>query len=135
MPNSVVTTVAVKSVKQNYTPSEQLLDLLNDFRLMVNDCIRIGLKENVTSLKSLSLKAYHQLSNYQIPTYYRLCAISAAAGILKNYRKASRKKPNVKTPYARRLMLTTCYGFKIKEDNLRLSVRPRLYEYIQLNQD
>ena len=46
--------VAVKSVKQNYTPSEQLLDLLNDFRLMVNDCIRIGLKENVTSLKSLS---------------------------------------------------------------------------------
>ena len=136
MPNAVVT-IAVKSVKQNYTPSEQLLHLLNDFRLMVNDCIRIGMEEsNATSLKSLSLKAYHQLSNYEVPTYYRLCAISAATGILKNYRKASRKKPNVKTPYARRLMLTTCYGFKIKngEQQLRLSVRPRLYEYIQLNQ-
>ena len=131
--------VAVKSVKQNYTPSEQLLDLLNDFRLMVNDCIRIGLKENVTSLKSLSLKAYRQLSNYQVPTKYRLCAISTAAGMLKNYRKASRKKPNIKTPYARRLMLTTCYGFKIEKEEdgdgwLRLSVRPRHYEYIQLNQ-
>ena len=136
MPNSVVvTTVAVKFVKQNYTPSEQMLDLLNDFRLMVNDCIRIGLKENVTSLKSLSLKAYHQLSNYQVPSYYRLCAISAAVGVLKNYRKASRKKSDVKTPYARRLMLTTCYGFKIKDGKqLRLSVRPHRYEYIQLNQ-
>ena len=136
MPNAVVT-IALKSVKQRYTPSEQLLHLLNDFRLMVNDCIRIGMEEsNATSLKSLSLKAYHQLSNYEVPTYYRLCAISAATGILKNYRKASRKKPNVKTPYARRLMLTTCYGFKIKngEQQLRLSVRPRLYEYIQLNQ-
>lgn len=82
---TVASMVTVKSVKQNYNPSEKMLDLLNDFRLMVNDCIRIGLKENVTSLKSLSLKAYHQLSNYQVPSYYRLCAISAAAGMLKNY--------------------------------------------------
>ncbi len=140
MPNTVVTTVAVKSVKQNYALSEHTLDLLNGFRLMVNDCIRIGLKENVTSLKSLSLKAYHQLSIYKVPSYYRLCAISAAVGVLKNYRKTSRKKSNIKTPYARRLMLTTCYGFKIEKDEdigrwrLRLSVRPRLYEYIQLNQ-
>ena len=50
---------AVKSVKQNYEPTAELLDLLEDFRLMVNDCIRIGVETGTTSLKGLSLKAYH----------------------------------------------------------------------------
>jgi hypothetical protein len=37
---------------------------------MLNDCIRIGLAENVTSLKSLSLKAYKRLSRYDVASYY-----------------------------------------------------------------
>jgi putative transposase len=53
---------AVKAVRQNYRPTEEILSLLEDFRCMVNDCVRIGLKENLTSMKSLSLSAYHQLS-------------------------------------------------------------------------
>ena len=77
---------AVKAVRQNYRPTDELLSLLEDFRCMVNDCVRIGLKENVTSMKSLSMKAYHQLSAYDAPTRYRLTAISRAAGILRNYR-------------------------------------------------
>jgi hypothetical protein len=43
--------------------------LLEQFRQMLNDCIRIGLTENVTSLKSLSLKAYRQLSGYDVVSY------------------------------------------------------------------
>ena len=64
---------------------------------MLNDCIRIGLAENVTSLKSLSLKAYRQLSGYDVASYYELCAISATTGILRNYRKAKRKNLHVRS--------------------------------------
>jgi len=60
-------------------------------------------------------------------SYYKLCAMSAAAGILKNHRKAVRreeKRPTT-TPYVRRLRLTTCYGFKIQNGFLLLPHRPK----------
>lgn len=94
--------LAVKAVQQNYTPNSQLLGLLEQFRQMVNNCIRVGLAENVTSLKSLSLKTYRQLEQYDSMSYYKLCAISKAAGILKNYRKAKRRGKPLKQPYAHR---------------------------------
>lgn len=84
---------AVKSVKQNYIATPEILSLLEEFRKMVNDCIRIGLAENITSMQSLSKKAYHQLKRYDIPTRYRLTAISKATGILRNYRKTLKKHP------------------------------------------
>src|SRR5256885_17110763 len=86
---------------------------------MVNVCIAIGIEENVSSLKSLSLRSYHRLSR-DILGYYRLCAISAATGILRNHRKAKKKNLWTRLPCARKLMLTTCYGFKIQEGLLRL---------------
>jgi hypothetical protein len=61
---------------------------------MMNRCIRVGLEKNVSSLKALSLRAYPQLSSYDVMSYYKLCAISAAAGVLRNYRKARRKNPS-----------------------------------------
>jgi hypothetical protein len=39
--------LVVKAVKQNYLPTEETLELLEDIRSMVNGCIRIGLKESV----------------------------------------------------------------------------------------
>jgi hypothetical protein len=39
--------VAIKSAKQNYCPSDEILNLLEQFRLIVYDCIAIGLRENV----------------------------------------------------------------------------------------
>jgi len=108
--------------------------LLEQFRQILNDCIRIGLAENVTSLKSLSLKAYKQLSRYDVVSYYKLCAISAATGILRNYRKAKRRNPYVKEPYARRLRLTTCYGFKVRDGELSLPIHAREHVRISLNQ-
>jgi len=100
---------------------------------MINDSIRIGLAENVSSLKSLSLKAYRQLEQYDAMSYYKLCAISKAAGILKNYRKAERRGKLVKQPYAQRPQLTTCYGFKISNGNLLLPIKPRSKIRIPLN--
>ena len=126
---------AVKAVQQYYTPGPEILQMLEQFRQMLNECVRIGLSENVTSLKSLSTKAYHQLATYPVMSYYKLCAISKATGILRNYHKARRKNPKTKDPYARRLQLTTCYGFKIKtlDKVLLLPFKPNQPLSIQLN--
>jgi putative transposase len=125
---------AFKSVWQHYTLTPEISWLLEQFRQILNDCIRIGLAENATSLKSLSLKAYRQLSRYDVVSYYKLCAISAATGILRNYRKAKRKNPYVKEPYAQCLRLTTCYGFKVRDGELSLPIHAREHVRISLNQ-
>jgi putative transposase len=126
---------AVKAVQQYYTPKPEILWMLEQFRQILNECVRIGLSENVTSLNSLSTKAYHQLATYPVMSYYKLCAISKATGILRNYRKAKGKNPKTKEPYARRLQLTTCYGFKIKtlDKTLLLPFKPKQPLSIMLN--
>jgi putative transposase len=106
---------------------------LEDFRRMVNDCIQIGLSEKVTSMKALSKRSYHELAGYDVATYYRLTASSKAAGILRNYRHALKKNAMAKSPYAAKLMLTDCYGFRILDGKLRLPIRAREYIYIPLN--
>src|SRR5712691_13540127 len=122
---------AVKAVRQNYRPTEEILYLLQDFRCMVNDCVRIGLKENLTSMESLSMKAYHQLSAYVVPTCYRLTAISRAAGILRNYRKELKKRGrSARVPHVTRLSLTDCYGFRVIHRLMRLPVRRGKYAFI-----
>ncbi len=124
--------LALKAVRQKHQASGELLRLLDDFRRMVNVCVAIGIEQNISSLKTLSLKCYHRLSP-DILGYYRLCAISTATGILRNYRRTKRKNLHARFPYAARLLLTTCYGFKIQNGLLRLPVRPRQYEYVRLN--
>src|SRR5438094_506005 len=121
---------AVKMVRQKHQTPANLLWLLDEFRCMVNVCIAIGIEENVSSLKTLSLRSYHRLSRDNL-SYHRLCAISAATGILRNYRKAKRKNPRTRVPYAKKLMLTTCYGFEITDDLLRLPVQPRHHDESQ----
>jgi len=125
--------VAIKSVKQNYCPSDEILNLLEQFRLIVNDCIAIGLRENVSTLKSLSLRAYHELSRYGIPSYYKLCAISRASGILASRKKSLRRGIPTRSPYAVKPQLTSCYGFKIKNGYLHMPLGNRRFFEIPLN--
>ncbi len=99
--------------------------MLDQFRQMVNACIQIGLADNVSSLRALSLKAYGQLAEYNVMSYYKLGAISAAAGILRNYRKLARRVGKARNPQIHRLHLTTCYGFEIQDGQLLLPHRPR----------
>jgi len=124
---------AIKAAKQGYVSPPRLLTLLDDFRRMVNDCIRIGLSVNVTSMKALSKKSYHELARYKVATYYRLTAVSKAAGILRNYKHALRRNVKARKPYAAKLMLTDCYGFRIVGGKIRLPIRAREYVYIPLN--
>jgi len=116
---------AVKAVQQYYTPNLLILQMLDEFRLMMNACIQVGLDENTTSLKTLSLKAYKQLAKYDTMSYYKLCVMSGATGILRNHRRTARHAANPTAPHVRRLQLTTCYGFKIKDGCLLLPHRPR----------
>ncbi len=106
-------------MNQRFKPDQRTLQLMDLFRQMTNECVRVGLAEGKTSLKSLSLACYPKLKKHQIPAAYKLSAISNAAGILKNYRKLS-KKHHVKAPYCRRSKLATCYGLKVSAGNLRM---------------
>ena len=123
--------LAVRSVGQKHQAPNDLLRFL-EFRRAVNICVAVGIEENISSLKTLSLKAYHQLTR-EMPAYYRLGAISTATGILRSHRKAKKKNLRTTVPFARRLMLTTCYGFKIQNGCLRLPVKPREFVYVKLN--
>src|SRR6266571_584098 len=114
--------LAVKSIWQYYAPSRRILLLLDMFRRMVNDSIRIGLANDASSLRRLSLLSYNRLTSYDSPSYYKLCAISRAAGILAARKKSVRRGYVTRTPYAVRPQLVSCYGFKIENGGLRIPV-------------
>jgi putative transposase len=99
-----------------------MLGLLEVFRRMVNESIRIGLANNASSLRKLSLLSYNQLAQYDSPSYYKLCAISRAAGILAARKKSIKRGFPTRRPYAVRQQLVSCYGFKIENGCLRIPV-------------
>ncbi len=92
------------------------------FRRMVNESIRMGLANDASSLRKLSLLSYNQLARYDSPSCYKLCAISRAAGILASRKKSLRRGLPTKTPYAVRQQLVSCYGFKTKHRELEIPV-------------
>ena len=114
--------LAVKSVWQYYVPVDDVLRLLDVFRRMVNDSIRIGLLNDASSLRKLSLLSYNQLARYDSPSYYKLCAISRATGILAARKRSVRRGYATRTPYAIRQQLVSCYGFRIESGGLKIPI-------------
>src|SRR2546422_6017976 len=114
--------LTVKSVWQHYAPTRDVLGLLEVFRRMVNESIRIGMANKVSSLRKLSLFSYNQLAHYDSPSCYKLCAISRAAGILASRKKSLRRGFATRTPYTVRQQLVSCYGFKTKNRELEIPV-------------
>src|SRR6267143_23168 len=115
----------IKTVWQNFVPSREVLLLLEMFKKMVNDSIRIGLVNEVSSLRKLSLLSYNQLARYDSPSYYKLCAISRAAGILAARKKSLKRGFPTREPYTIRPCLVSCYGFKVKNGWLEIPVSRR----------
>jgi putative transposase len=68
-----------------------------------------------------------------MPSYYRLCAISHAAGILANRKKSIKRGLQPRKPYASRPFLISCYGFKIEHGVLKIPLGKRQYHEIPLN--
>lgn len=125
--------LAIKSVKQSFTPTSDIFELMKTFRQIVNDCIRIGLQHDVSSMKQLCGLAYKQLSKYEIISYYKLCAIYHAAGMLANRKKSLKRGFRPRNPYARRQLLASCYGFKIRDVFLKIPLGNGQYFDIKLN--
>lgn len=106
---------AIKSIKQPLQPAPEILQMMETFRQIVNDCIRIGMENNISTMKKLSKLAYHQLEKYEIYSKYKVCAISQAAGILANRKKSINRGLQPRQPYASRPFIVSCYGFKIEK--------------------
>jgi putative transposase len=98
------------------------LGLLEVFRRMVNESIRIGIANDASSLRRLSLLSYNQLAEYDSPSCYKLCAISRAAGILASRKKSLKRGFPSKAPYSVRQQLVSCYGFKAKKGGLEIPI-------------
>lgn len=125
--------IALKCIKQNYTPDRDILNMLEIFRCMVNHCLRIGLQSNVSTLKQLSLFSYHELSQYDILSYYKLCAISKACGILANRKQSINRGKFTKNPYMKKSILISYYGFKLENGVFNIPIGDKKYFEIPLS--
>src|SRR5437016_12720934 len=89
---------------------------------MVNESLRIGMANDASSLRKLSLLSYNQLAQYNSPSCYKLCAISRAAGILASRKKSLKRGFPTREPYAVRPQLISCYSFKTKNGQLEIPI-------------
>lgn len=124
----------VKSVKQIIPQNDDLNSMMEVFRKMVNHSIKIGLKNNCCStLKRLSLLAYHDLDSQGLNASYKLNAMSQACGILAKHKKLIKKGKNPKIPYVSKPFLVNCYGFKMNGSLLSIPFKSHEKINILLN--
>jgi len=122
----------LKSVRQNHTPNSEQIRMMKIFKDMVNHCIRIGLENNCSTMKKLSLISYSKLKDYSIQSKYKLTAISQAAGRLAQMKKDIKNGRKVRSPFVRKPYLVSCYGFKINWILLSFPVKNREFANILL---
>lgn len=123
-----------KAIRQQFTPTQELGTMMETFRQMVNECIRIGLDNNISTLKKFSSNHYHNLKKYDIQSKYKLTAMSQACGRLAQMKRSIREGQPPKSPYVQKPHLISCYGFKINGMLLSIPVGDRRYIHIILNQ-
>jgi putative transposase len=83
-------------------------------------------------MKKLSQLSYSKLKDYPIMSYYKLTAISRAAGRLSQMKKDIKKGRKVKSPFVRKPYLVSCYGFKINGMILSFPLKNREFTNILL---
>jgi len=108
--------------------------MMETFKNMVNFCIRIGLEENITTLRKFSSLHYKDLDRFEIQSYYKLTAISQAMGRLAQMKNSIRRGKKSKPPYINKLYLISCYRFKINGMLMSIPIGNRSYSNILLNQ-
>ena len=91
---------AYKSVRFHYEPSASIKELLQTFRDMVNDAIRICLEENISGRLRLRNRVYKDFQKrYGVLSGYPYSVAEVAWSIVKKHRKWGRN------PIARKLMM------------------------------
>ena len=109
--------------------------LMEDFRLAVNNAIRLGVHSNVTSRFALTKLAYKDFRE-EHPSMYAQHLVSAfevAGSILKNRRRRHRKGITEAVPYVRKLfMKTENQAYKLDKVNGIIDLPIRAGLHIQL---
>jgi putative transposase len=99
-PSGVESVRATKGVSFHYRPTPRTRELLETFRVMVNDAIRICIDEDVRGRLNLRNRVYHELQErYGVVSCYPYSVAEVAWSIVKKHRRWHRR------PYASRLML------------------------------
>jgi len=105
--------IARKLVTQPIQLNNDLLQMMETFRMMINHYIRIGLENECCTLKRLSQLAYRRLSEFDVLSSYKLNAISQACESLSLMKQSTKRGIKTKSPYVKKPYITNCYGFKI----------------------
>lgn len=87
---------------------------------------------DVTSLKRLSMLSWPRRREYNCPGYYKVCAVSKAAGILSARKKSLKRGVRTKDPYSLRPMITAYHGFKVRNGELQIPLGERRFHRIPL---
>jgi putative transposase len=106
-----------KSVKQKFSPDAKTLALMETFRLMVNDCLRLGLDSVDVSYPSMKSICYPRMLQYPTETSYRISAIFEASNLVKKYR-TDLKVRDARRPYCRNLFVSASVGVHIEGTGL-----------------
>jgi putative transposase len=134
---------AIKSYREGYSPSGDVIDIMSTFTRIVNVGIERALEKNITSRNSLSEELYKDVKNLPIPSYYIPPAIAKAVSLVKSYRKSVRKESRkkrvedrreIRKPHVNKLFLTTHYGFVVKNNTLSIPIGRERYsrEYTEI---
>jgi putative transposase len=106
---------------------------MEEFRCMVNETIRIGIKRDITSKLRLRNELYHKFKN-GFHTSYISMAVFKAHALLKSYRKALKKNPYTRQPYVwKNFLIVDSYYYKIFYDHIQIPTRSHEFVVIPLN--
>ncbi len=109
--------------------------LLSEFRLLVNESIRIALREDIRSRARLARAAYQVLSRgHAVYKQYIPSAFEIALAVLKAHRRRLKRKKRSSVPYIRRLMLKAeNQSYRLDRETGRLRIPIRGTEGVQLH--
>jgi putative transposase len=112
-------TKVIKSVKFSYTPTDAIRELLETFRDMVNEAIRICLEEGIKGRLTLRDRTYREFQEkYRIVSCYPYSVAEVAWSIVKKHRRWQRK------PIAKRLMMKMdAYNYSLNYSIISLPFR------------
>ena len=109
--------------------------LLSEFRLLVNESIRVAVKEDIRSRARLVRAAYRDLSaRHAVYKQYIPSAFEVALGTLKTYRRRLRRGKRSLVPYVRRPSLKAeNQSYRLDRDTGRLRIPIRGTEGVQIH--
>jgi putative transposase len=117
---------ATKTACFRYSAPDALLSLLEDFRCMCNDAVRIAVSSKPSNRFKLINLAYPRLKGYGLHTHYILSACEVAFSAYKNKKRKD-------FPYIERIFLKLDnQSYRLDHLLLRIPTTPRKYIFLVL---